>query len=152
MSAEHPRRPIVTGVRLTAPQARERFANARVARLATVSAAGHPSLVPVVFALDGETIYTAVDRKPKTTTALRRLDNIAANPSVCLLVDHYDDDWTRLWWARADGTASVPALAGSDTDAAREALAQRYRQYRDDPPPGPVIVVRVSRWSGWVAR
>lgn len=137
---------------MTGPQARERFAGARVARLATVAATGHPHVVPVVFALDGETIYTAVDHKPKTTTALRRLDNIAANPSVCLLVDDYDEDWAQLWWARADGAASVITLASDEADAARDALVQRYRQYRDEPPDGPVIVVRVRRWSGWAAR
>ncbi len=88
-------------------EARRRFASARVARLATVSAQGRPHLVPCTFALDGDSIYVAVDHKPKTTTNLKRLRNIAANPNVAMLADHYDEDWQSLWWARADGVASV---------------------------------------------
>ena len=72
-------------------EARERFAGARVARLATADADGRPHLVPVVFAVDGDTIYSVVDAKPKRTTALRRLANVRENPRVTLLVDHYDD-------------------------------------------------------------
>jgi PPOX class probable F420-dependent enzyme len=94
-------------MRLSAAEARSRFAGARVARLATVSATGVPHLVPVTFAVLGERIVFVVDDKPKSTTRLRRLDNIAARPTVCLLVDIYDDDWTRLWWARA--TAPPPS-------------------------------------------
>src|SRR5260221_14749245 len=84
-----------------------RFAGSRSARLATVSADGRPHVVPIVFALDGDTLYFAVDSKPKRTTHLQRLKNIAANPAVSVLADHYDDDWTRLWGVRADGTAPV---------------------------------------------
>jgi PPOX class probable F420-dependent enzyme len=129
-------------------EARERFASARVARLATADAAGVPHIVPLVFALDGDTLYSAVDRKPKRTTDLKRLRNVAANPRVALLADHYaDDDWDALWWARADGTGHV-------LDAAPEAVAllrERYLQYRDAPPEGPVLAVEVHRWSGWRA-
>ena len=129
-------------------EARERFASARVARLATADAAGVPHIVPLVFALDGDTLYSAVDRKPKRTTDLKRLRNVAANPRVALLADHYaDDDWDALWWARADGTGRV-------LDAAPEAVAllrERYLQYRDAPPEGPVLAVEVHRWSGWRA-
>jgi PPOX class probable F420-dependent enzyme len=132
--------------------ARERFADARVARLASVSPAGAPHLVPVVFAVDHETIYTAVDRKPKQSTALRRLANIAANPDVCVLADHYDEDWTTLWWVRADGTARVVGSGDPEFHTAVRALAGRYRQYREDPPPGPAIAIRVRRWSGWTAQ
>ena len=121
------------------------FVAARVARLATVGADGRPHLVPVVFAVDGHRLYTAVDQKPKRTTALRRLANIAAHPAVSLLADHYDDDWGRLWWARADGIASVrwpdPRVVGL--------LTERYPQYAVDPPHGPLIVVEVDRWTGW---
>jgi len=127
-------------------EARERFASARVARLATAGADGVPHIVPLVFALDGDTIYSAVDAKPKRTTDLRRLRNIAANPQVALLADHYaDDDWDALWWARADGTGRV-------LDASPEAVAllcERYAQYRAAPPEGPVLAVDVRRWSGW---
>lgn len=134
-------------------EARSLFAAARVARLATADAGGRPHVVPVVFALDGDTLVSAVDGKPKRTTALRRLANVAENPRVALLADHYDDaDWTALWWARADGTARV--VPGEDPEG-RRALAllrARYAQYRAAPPPGPALVVAVERWSGWRAR
>lgn len=128
--------------------ARERFVAARTAALATVDAAGTPHLVPIVFTVDGNVLAFAVDHKPKTTTNLRRLRNIAENDRVCLLVDHYDDDWSRLWWVRADGRAAVAE------DPARwiERLADRYAQYRERPPQGPVVTITVDRWRGWSAR
>jgi PPOX class probable F420-dependent enzyme len=129
-------------------EARRRFGAARVARLATVSADGRPHLVPIVFALDGDVLYTAVDAKPKSTTALKRLANIAANPHVAVLVDLYDDDWSRLWWVRVDGTARI--LDGRPA-AALELLAARYPAYTETSPPGPVVAVAVNRWSGWRA-
>ena len=88
-----------------------------------------------------------VDDKPKTTTRLRRLDNIAARPSVCLLVDLYDDDWSRLWWARADGTAAVLDTDGQAVDA----LAARYSAYVERRPRGPVVSIEVTAWTGWAA-
>src|SRR3954468_13483873 len=106
--------------------ARRRFASARVARPATVSPDGRPPVVPIVFAVDGDLLYTAVDGKPKSTTALQRLANIAANPAVSVLVDHYDEEWTRLWWVRVDGTARVVDAA----EAALDLLAARYPVYR----------------------
>jgi PPOX class probable F420-dependent enzyme len=126
---------------------RRRFATAAVARLATLSADGCPHLVPVVFALAGDTVYTAVDGKPKSTRRLRRLANIAANPRVSLLVDHYDDDWTQLWWVRADGLACI--LDDEAADGARALLRAKYPQYQVVPLDGPVIAVHVSRWSSW---
>jgi PPOX class probable F420-dependent enzyme len=129
--------------------ARDRFADARVARLATASADAHPHVVPIVFAVAGDIVYTAIDWKPKTTRRLRRLANIAANPSVAVLVDHYVDDWTQLWWARADGTARI--ADGDEADAAVRLLSERYPIYEAQPPPGPVIAVDVARWSGWQA-
>jgi PPOX class probable F420-dependent enzyme len=135
-------------MRLTSAQARERLATARVARLATVSAAGQPHLVPVTFAVDADTVYIAIDHKPKTTTHLKRLANIAANPQVTLLADHYTDDWTQLWWSRADGHATV-LTAGPGTEAPIALLAARYPQYQDTPPTGPVIAITVTAWSGW---
>lgn len=132
--------------------AQARFVSARVARLATVGADGRPHLVPITFALTGSTIVTAVDAKPKTTAALRRLANIAANPRVSVLVDHYDEDWTRLWWARADGRARVLTAGDAGADAAISALVLRYAQYRAEPPPGPVVLIDVVRWTGWSAR
>ena len=135
---------------LATDEARRRFADAAVARLATVGAAGQPHLVPVTFAVDGDHIYTAVDAKPKTTANLRRLRNIAGNPQVAVLADHYEEDWDGLWWVRADGVASIltqpPEMAGP-----LRLLAARDPQYRASPPGGPVISVRVARWSGWAA-
>jgi PPOX class probable F420-dependent enzyme len=134
---------------VTSAQARERFAAARVARLATADAAGRPHLVPVVFAVDGDRIYTVVDAKPKRTTALRRLANVAENPAVSLLVDHYEEDWSALWWVRADGRGRV--LDGGDPEAvgAVASLRERYPQQRAV---GAVLAVDVERWSGWSAR
>ena len=137
---------------MTPEAARERFAAARVARLATADAEGRPHLVPMVFVLAGETIYSAVDAKPKRTDRLRRLANATANPHVALLADHYDDaDWTALWWVRADGVARV--LAPEDEEAVRavDRLVARYAQYREARPHGPVLAVDVERWSGWSA-
>jgi PPOX class probable F420-dependent enzyme len=152
-------------VSLSAPEARERFAAARVARLATADAAGRPHLVPVVFAVSGDVIYSVVDAKPKRSTALRRLRNVAENPSVALLVDHYDDaDWDALWWVRAEGVARVLDPASSDeaerveaeraeaeraeAERAVDLLRSRYPQQRAV---GAVLAVDVERWSGWAA-
>ncbi|MCX5339999.1 TIGR03668 family PPOX class F420-dependent oxidoreductase [Streptomyces atratus] len=138
---------------LTSAEARERFAAARVAHLATADTEGRPHLVPVVFAVDGDTVMLVVDHKPKRTTRLKRLANIAANPSVCLLTDHYEEDWDCLWWARADGTARVLPPPDRFSEAARGIglLTAKYRQYADRPPDGPVVEVSVLRWSGWRA-
>jgi PPOX class probable F420-dependent enzyme len=142
---------------VTPELARERFAAARVARLATADARSVPHLVPVVFACvlatNADMIYSAVDAKPKRTTALRRLANVAANPSVALLVDHYDDvDWDALWWVRADGRARVLDPAETEARSALALLSARYAQYRAVPPPGPVLAVAVHRWVGWSSR
>jgi PPOX class probable F420-dependent enzyme len=130
-------------------EARERFAAARVARLATADAAGRPHLVPIAFAIKGETIYSAVDAKPKRTRALRRLTNVRVNPAVSLLVDHWEeDDWGRLWWVRADGEGRVLDPAESEAARAVELLRERYPRQRAD---GAVLAVDVKRWSGWAA-
>jgi PPOX class probable F420-dependent enzyme len=137
---------------VTADEARRRFAAARVARLATAGAGGHPHLVPIVFAVDGDTVYSAVDRKPKRTTALRRLDNVRADPRVALLADEYDDaDWSALWWVRADGGARVLDPGSEPARRGVELLVARYPQYRDARPDGPVLEIAVERWSGWTA-
>lgn len=127
---------------------RRRIADAKVARLATVGAGGKPHVVPITFAVDGDTIYFAVDAKPKRTTDLKRLRNIAANPSVSVLVDHYEDDWTRLWWVRVDGTARLLA-DGAQAVRATDLLAARYPQYRRARPGGPVVAISIDRISGW---
>jgi PPOX class probable F420-dependent enzyme len=121
-----------------------RLAHARVARLATSA----PRVVPVTFAIDGETIYHAVDHKPKATRRLARLDDLRADPRASLLVDHYDDaDWTRLWWVRADGTARIL----DDAPEAIDLLVEKYAQYRERRPAGPVIALDVQRIRTWEA-
>lgn len=130
-------------------EAARRFARARVARLATVDGEGHPHLVPIVFVVIDGVVWSAVDRKPKSGRALKRLTNIEANPRVSVLVDHYDDDWTRLWWVRADGEARVVEVGGAGTAEALDALAVKYPQYASERPAGPLVRVAVTRWSGW---
>jgi PPOX class probable F420-dependent enzyme len=137
-------------MRLPVADARALFGAARVARLATVRPGGAPHLVPVCFALDGDTAYSAVDAKPKRSERLARLANVQAEPRVALLADHYADDWTRLWWVRMDGRAcELPD--GDERRRALALLAERYPQYRAAPPAGPVLAVRAERWSGWRA-
>ncbi|WP_174552106.1 TIGR03668 family PPOX class F420-dependent oxidoreductase [Nocardia sienata] len=136
-------------MRLDRDRARTRFAEARVARLATVTPSGAPHLVPIVFAPVGDTVYTAVDAKPKSTTALRRLANIEANPEIAVLADFYDEDWTRLWWVRADGRARI--VTGDEARRGLTHLTARYPVYATEPPPGPVIALDIARWSGWAA-
>ncbi|MEV1011671.1 TIGR03668 family PPOX class F420-dependent oxidoreductase [Streptomyces sp. NPDC049881] len=134
-------------MQLTEKEARRRLTEAAVARLATVDEAGRPHLVPVTFAAVGDTVAIAIDHKPKRHRDLKRLRNITANPLVCLLADRYDDDWSQLWWARADGSAHVLDIATCPDEA--EWLLSKYSQYRDQPPEGPVIRIEVTRWTGW---
>jgi PPOX class probable F420-dependent enzyme len=131
-------------------EAQRRFAQARVATLATVGPDNVPHVVPIVFALVGGVVYTAVDAKRKTTHKLRRLTNIAANPRVSLLVDHYADDWTQLWWVRADGVAETH-YAGEEMAAGYAYLRDKYPQYQRIELDGPVVTVAVDRWSSWWA-
>jgi PPOX class probable F420-dependent enzyme len=135
-------------MRLTEEAARERLASVPVVHLATTDEDGRPHIVVTTFAVDGECLYTAVDAKPKSTRDLKRLRNIRANPRVAVLADHYDDDWSRLWWVRADATAEILEDGGA---MARPIalLRERYRQYRETPPEGPVIAISVERWTGW---
>jgi PPOX class probable F420-dependent enzyme len=136
---------------VTPDEARHRFAAERVARLATVGADRRPHLVPLVFAVDGDVVVSAVDAKPKRSTRLRRLANIRVNPAVALLADRYDDDWTRLWWVRADGDAEVLPQRTAAADAGLALLAAKYPQYAEAPPAGPVVRIVVRRWTGWSA-
>ena len=133
-----------------------RFTQSPIARLATITPDGMPHVVPVVFAVDGDSpgnhdvVYTAVDAKPKTTRRLRRLANIESNPQVSLLVDHYADDWAQLWWVRADGVATIHR----DDEQMRTGyrlLRAKYTQYQSVPLNGPVIAVALRRWSSWHA-
>ncbi|HJP73724.1 MAG TPA: TIGR03668 family PPOX class F420-dependent oxidoreductase [Pseudonocardiaceae bacterium] len=124
------------------------FDDARVARLATVDENGQPHLVPVTFALDGDVAYIAVDHKPKTTRNLKRLRNIEANPRVSLLVDEYTEDWTRLWWARADGIATILRDPATFAEPIR-LLAAKYPQYQANPIEGPIIRIEITHRAGW---
>jgi len=136
-------------MRLDEPESRRRMAMARVAYLATVSERAQPHLVPVTFDLTGSSIVIAVDQKPKSTTSLRRLHNIAGNDRVAVLTEHYDDsDWSALWWVRADGSARILTGASAREEPVRR-LRAKYPQYRVDPPLGPVIWIDVDGWSGW---
>jgi PPOX class probable F420-dependent enzyme len=125
-----------------------RLAAARVGRLATVTASGAAHVVPCCFAVVGDHLVSAVDGKPKTSLALRRLDNLRANPAASMLVDHYVEDWAELWWVRVDGPARV-VESGDERTAALGALAGKYAQYRRSPPPGPVIVMVIERTVAW---
>jgi PPOX class probable F420-dependent enzyme len=152
---------------------RRRVAEARVGRLATVTPESRPHLVPCCFALspryaasggdagdagdlrqggdpagEGDVLYSAVDAKPKTTLALRRLANLRANGAAALLVDHYDDDWDTLWWVRVDGRGRV-VEAGSERERALDLLAAKYEQYRRRRPAGAVVAIDVTRWRAW---
>ena len=127
-----------------------RLATARVARLATTDPDGRPHLVPIVFALDGDTLYSAVDRKPKRSRTLRRIENARARPDVTILVDHYDEDWSVLWWIRLRGRARV-LDEGDERERALALLAAKYEQYRAEPPDGPVLAVDVTEKRAWEA-
>lgn len=129
-------------------EARRRLAGAKIARLATVGDDGRPHIVPFVFATDGDALYFAVDAKPKSSTNLKRLQNIAANSAVSILADHYEDDWTKLWWVRADGTARVVTDA-AEAERAIDLLARRYGQYRKARPSGPVVAINIDHLAGW---
>jgi PPOX class probable F420-dependent enzyme len=129
-------------------RARARISAARVARLATVGEDGAPHLVPVTFSLDGDRIVTAIDHKPKTTAKLRRLRNIKHNPKVSVLVDHYEEDWARLWWVRADGLAAIVEQE-EERQPFLLPLIAKYPQYVDRIPQGPVIVINVTRYATW---
>ncbi len=137
-------------VQLSVAEARERFASARVARLATVSPDGRPHIIPVTFAVVDDVIVTAVDDKPKSTPRLQRLVNVEHEPRVAFLVDAYDEDWSTLWWVRADAIARV-LTTGPLHERAVAWLVERHPQYADWPPTGPVIRARVTRWIGWRA-
>lgn len=136
-------------MRLPPEEARRRFASSVVATLGTVSPQGGPHLVPVVFALRGDRILISVDPKPKRGTELQRLRDIAAEPRVQLLVQHYAEDWEAIWWARAEGLAQV-LRAGPEREAAIQALREKYPQYRRlEGEFGPAVVVDAALWSGW---
>lgn len=123
---------------------------ARVGRLATVRRDGRPHIVPICFVVTDDFVYSAVDDKPKRHPHLQRLSNIAATGAASLLIDEYDDDWTRLWWVRLDTRARL-VHDSAETELAIRLLSEKYQQYRHQPPSGPVIALDVDRWAGWSA-
>ena len=127
---------------------RRHIEESRDAYLATADPHGRPHAVPIGFAVHDDTIYFAVDSKPKQTVRLKRLSNIAANPHVAVLFDHYEEDWSRLWWVRVDGTARV-LDAGDEATRALDLLLERYPQYGGVRPAGPVVAISIERISGW---
>ncbi|MGO8863578.1 MAG: TIGR03668 family PPOX class F420-dependent oxidoreductase [Acidimicrobiales bacterium] len=128
--------------------AKQRVRDARVGRLGTVRPDGRPHLVPVCFVLREEIVYTAVDAKPKSTLLLRRLQNIEATPSTCLLIDHYDESWAQLWWVRLDGFARVVG-SGPEAQLAKNDLKAKYPQYQTVDIPGSVIALEIAAWVTW---
>jgi PPOX class probable F420-dependent enzyme len=127
---------------------RRRVRDARVARLATVTSSGRPHLVPCCFALAGEVVYSAIDAKPKSTIAVRRLANLRANPYAALLVDHYSEDWSTLWWIRVDGRGRV-LDGGAERATAIGVLTEKYPVYLAEPPPGAVVAIDIVDWRSW---
>jgi PPOX class probable F420-dependent enzyme len=125
-----------------------RVGDARVARLATIDPDGMPHLVPFCFALDGGVLYSSVDQKPKRSRDLRRLRNLRERDRATVLIDHYEEDWSALWWVRLRGRARV-LEGGAEYRRAMALLAEKYPQYRRDPPAGPVIALDVAEWSSW---
>jgi PPOX class probable F420-dependent enzyme len=131
---------------------RERLANGRVARMATVAVSGTPHVVPICYTLHGDDVFSVVDFKPKSTIDLARLENIRENPGVSLVVDHYEDDaWDRLWWVRVDGQARV-VEGGVDHTLAIQLLRTKYPQYSLRRPTGAVVAIAIKRWAGWSAK
>ena len=124
------------------------MSEARVGHLATTTPDGRSHVVPCCLALSGLVLYSAVDGKPKSSARLQRVRNLEANPAASLVVDHYEEDWTKLWWVRIDGIARI-VESGSDRDVALESLAAKYAQYQRDPPPGPVIAIDTRTWRAW---
>ena len=135
--------------RLPADAAWERLASARMAYLGTVRADGRPHVVPIVFAMEDRVVYSIADPKPKQGLDLLRHRNIATNPSVTLLVDAYDEDWSALWWVRADGLARV-VEDGVERDTAIRLLRAKYPQYAAWTTPfGAATVIEVARVTSW---
>ena len=133
------------------PDLLRRAAAARVARLATVDPDGGVHLVPFCFVLEGDVLYSAVDQKPKRSRDLRRLRNLRERPRATVLIDHYEEEWSELWWLRLSGTARILEADEPEARRALALLADKYPQYRREPPPGPVIALDVTERRGWAA-
>ena len=128
---------------------RRLVSEARVARIATVRPNGAPHVVPIVFAVEEDVLYSSVDEKPKSSRRLQRITNMRKDPRVSVLVDEYDEDWNQIWWVRLDGRAEI-IEDGPGRDRGLELLAEKYPQYREEmPPQGEVVAVRIESWRGW---
>jgi PPOX class probable F420-dependent enzyme len=130
---------------------RDLVGRARVGRLATLGQDGRPHVVPICFALQDDVLYTAVDEKPKRSRRLQRLENVRKHPDVTVLVDHYEEEWSRLWWVRLRGNGRV-VEGGPELAHALALLREKYEQYREEPPRGPAIAIQIKDWRGWSAR
>jgi PPOX class probable F420-dependent enzyme len=135
---------------MVTPQERTRVAAARVARLATVRTDGTPHIVAVTFALEEDIVVSAVDHKPKRTHELQRLRNLQERPTASLLVDHYEEDWSKLWWVRLDLDVEIVRDGTRRTDLL-EPLIRKYAEYRVTAPGGPVLVMAVRSTTSWSA-
>jgi PPOX class probable F420-dependent enzyme len=123
----------------------------RVARLATADAAGHPHVIPICFVADGANVYFTIDEKSKRKSSipLKRLSNIRENPSVALVVDRYDEDWSRLGWVMVQGRAEVLA-DGDEHDQAQASLRARYQQLQGMHIEAlPVVAIRIEHAASW---
>lgn len=120
-----------------------------MARLATVTPDGRPHVVPITFALEADTVWTAVDGKPKRSRSLQRLANITAHPTVSVLVDHYAEDWSQLWWVRVDGVARQLDPGSAEEAEGLRRLVAKYPQYQTSQPTGPVVEVSLTGWRSW---
>ena len=142
-------------MQVTRAEALSRVRLARVGRMATITHEGRPHVVPFVFVLMGEDpdlhAYWVVDRKPKRSRFLRRVENVKANAAVEFVVDGYDEDWDRLWWVRVSGTGRV-VRSRTERAKAMAALRAKYPQYAATPQPGPVVGIDIERISGWEAQ
>lgn len=136
------------------PASRPLVESARVAHLATADQYSRPHAMPIVFVFEGDHLYFPLDRKPKREDdwhMLRRVRNLETNGRVSIIVDHYEEDWTRLAWVLLEGVATI-VETGAERDAAATALAGKYAQYRGGALDGrPVVRVTVERTVSWRA-
>ena len=143
-----PAKPCQTGMRLS-PQAARLVYAARVAHLATVDSSGNPHVIPICFAFDGRYFYSPIDRKPKRTTKLKRLANIAENRAVALMIDHYEEDWRQLAYCLIRGKTRI-LLSGKKYHSGIKLLRRKYKQYRSMALDGrPMICIKPNGFSFW---
>ena len=136
-------------VEIVEPWVTQALRESRVARLGTIGSDGAVRLVPICFAIVADDLVSAVDHKPKRTGQLRRLDDMVASGAATVLVDHYDDDWSHLWWVRVRGRATVHDPGDRAVEPALAALAAKYPQYREQPPAGAVYRIAMDEIRSW---